>query len=68
VDFYSLYTYYGLPGKLSEAYEYVFNQWLPISRYEVECERYSLEFNMNNPVEDLKGKSKVDLYVPIKIE
>ncbi|MER2170070.1 MAG: GyrI-like domain-containing protein [Psychrobacillus psychrodurans] len=63
---YALYEFYDSPEKLNLAYKYVFEQWLPLSRYDADSTRYNLEFNMNNPAEDPEGKSKVDLFVPIK--
>ena len=63
---YALYQFYDVPEKLNLAYQFMFGQWLPNSDYEVDNNRYNLEFNMNNPAEDPEGKCKVDLYVPIK--
>jgi DNA gyrase inhibitor GyrI len=51
--------------KLVFAYRYMFEQWLPNSKYEGDDSWYNLEFNKNNPREDQGRKAKVDLYVPI---
>lgn len=64
---YALYQFYDVPEKLNFAYQFIFGQWLPNSDYEVDNNRYNLEFNMNNPTEDPEGKCKVNLFVPIKI-
>lgn len=62
---YALYPFYDTPEKLQHAYEFMYGEWLPNSGFEADCDRDSLEFNMNNPAEDPEGKCKVDLYVPI---
>ncbi|PFL02709.1 AraC family transcriptional regulator [Bacillus thuringiensis] len=59
---YGLYQFYDEPHKLSEAYQYMYAEWLPNSEYD----RDNLEFCLNNVAEDLEGKLKVDLFVPIK--
>ena len=63
---YALYPFYDTPEKLAFAYQYMFGDWLPKSMYQADDDRYNLEFNMNNPVEDPEGKCKVNLYIPIK--
>lgn len=63
---YIVHHFYDTPEKLSEMYKYIFEEWLPERKYSVDESRYTLEFNLNNPAEDPDGKSKVDLYVPIK--
>lgn len=63
---YIVHPFYDRPKKLKDLYEYVFEKWLPESEYAMDENRITLEFNLNNPAEDPDGKSKVDLYVPIK--
>lgn len=63
---YALSRFYETPEKLNLAYLYMFEQWLPNSGYDVDYDRYNLEFNKNNPADDPEGKCKVDLFVPIK--
>lgn len=63
---YALYQFYDRPEKLNSAYQYIFGQWLSNSEYDLDFKRLTLEFNMNNPADDLEGKCRVDLYVPIK--
>lgn len=41
-------------------------EWLPNSEYDADYDRDNLEFCLNNVAEDLDGKLKVDLFVPIK--
>lgn len=41
-------------------------EWLLNSEYDVDYDRDNLEFCLNNVVEDLDGKLKVDLFVLIK--
>lgn len=62
---YALYQFYDTPDKLVNAYRAVFGDWIPQSDY-VADDKISLEFSMNNPLDDPEGKCKVDLYVPIK--
>jgi|GEM_PF-478177 len=62
---YALYQFYDTPDKLANAYQAVFGDWIPQSDY-VAVDKISLEFSMNNPLDDPEGKCKVDLYVPIK--
>ncbi|PFM47483.1 AraC family transcriptional regulator [Bacillus cereus] len=63
---YALYQFYDEPHKLSEVYQYMYVMWLPNSEYSSDYDRDNLEFCMNNVAEDLEGKLKVDLFVPIK--
>ena len=63
---YALYPFYDLPEKLNNAYQFMFKHWLPNSKYDVDYERYNLEFNRNTPSEDPDGKCKVDLFIPIR--
>ncbi|PIE94692.1 AraC family transcriptional regulator [Bacillus fungorum] len=63
---YGLYQFYDEPHKLSEAYQYMYAEWLPNSEYDADYDRNNLEFCLNNAAEDLEGKLKVDLFVPIK--
>lgn len=63
---YALYQFYDEPHKLSEVYRYMYAVWLPNSEYSADYDRGNLEFCMNNVAEDLEGKLKVDLFVPIK--
>ncbi|MFQ6335244.1 GyrI-like domain-containing protein [Bacillus sp. AF62] len=63
---YGLYQFYDEPHKLSEAYQYMYAAWLPNSEYDADYDRDNLEFCLNNVAEDLEGKLKVDLFVPIK--
>lgn len=65
---YVLYQFYDIPEKLNSAYQYVYEQWLPNSEYNLDSTRYNLEFNMNNPADNPEGKCRVDLFVPIKKE
>lgn len=62
---YALYQFYDTPDKLANAYQAVFGDWIPQSDY-VADDKISLEFSLNNPLDDIEGKCKVDLYVPIK--
>lgn len=62
---YALYQFYDTNDKLAIAYQSIFGQWLPDSEYDAD-DRDCLEFCMNNPFEDPEGKSKVDLYIPIR--
>ncbi|MFT9847793.1 AraC family transcriptional regulator [Aneurinibacillus sp. REN35] len=62
---YALYPFYDMGYKLAEAYQNIFQQWLPNSEYDAD-DRDCLEFCMNNPAEDPEGKCKVDLYIPIR--
>ncbi len=52
--------------KLSAAYQYMYAEWLLNSEYDADYNRDNLEFCLNNVAEDLEGKLKVDLFVPIK--
>lgn len=63
--YYTVYPFYDTPEKLNDAYQYILGEWLPNSDYKPDFDRYSLEFNMNNPSEDTEGKCKVDLFVPV---
>ena len=63
---YAMYQFYDVPEELNNAYQYMFEQWLPNSDYDLDYQRFNLEFNMNNPAEDPEGKCKVGLFVPIK--
>lgn len=63
---YALYEFYDEPHKLSVAYQYMYAEWLPNSEYDADYDRDNLEFCLNNVAEDLEGKLKVDLFVPIK--
>ncbi|PGZ47421.1 AraC family transcriptional regulator [Bacillus cereus] len=63
---YGLYQFYDEPHKLSEAYQYMYAEWLPNSEYDADYDRDNLEFYLNNVAEDLDGKLKVNLFVPIK--
>ncbi|HHB1653220.1 GyrI-like domain-containing protein [Bacillus sp. TE8-1] len=63
---YGLCQFYDEPHKLSEAYQYMYAEWLPNSEYDADYDRDNLEFCLNNVTEDLEGKLKVDLFVPIK--
>lgn len=63
---YGLCQFYDEPHKLSEAYQYMYAEWLPNSEYDADYDRDNLEFCLNNVAEDLEGKLKVDLFVPIK--
>ncbi|MEJ9269887.1 GyrI-like domain-containing protein, partial [Bacillus thuringiensis] len=63
---YGLYQFYGEPHKLSEAYQYMYAEWLPNSEYDADYDRDNLEFCLNNVPEDLEGKLKVDLFVALK--
>lgn len=63
---YALYSFYGNPETLNEAYHHLYQQLLPASAYTPDFGRHTLEFNLNNPAEDPEGKCKVNLYVPIK--
>ncbi|EEM28664.1 hypothetical protein bthur0002_25090 [Bacillus thuringiensis Bt407] len=63
---YGLYQFYDEPNKLSEAYQYMYAEWLPNSEYDADYDRDNLEFCLNNVAEDLEGKLKVDLFMPIK--
>lgn len=62
---YGKYEFYDTIDKLAIAYQSLFGQWLPASDYDPD-DRHCLEFCMNNPFDDLEGKAKVDLYIPIK--
>ncbi|CEG26192.1 AraC family transcriptional regulator [Bacillus sp. B-jedd] len=62
----AVYHFYDTPDKLQEAYQLMYEEWLPNSEYEPDFARHNLEFNLNNPDEDHTGKGKVDLYVPVK--
>ncbi len=44
----------------------MYAEWLPNSEYDADYDRDNLEFCLNNVAEDLEGKLKVDLFVPIK--
>ncbi|TKI92161.1 AraC family transcriptional regulator, partial [Bacillus cereus] len=63
---YGLYQFYDEHHKLSEAYQYMYAEWLPNSEYDADYDRDNLEFCLNNVAEDLDGKLKVNLFVPIK--
>ncbi|UTE73847.1 GyrI-like domain-containing protein [Rossellomorea marisflavi] len=63
---YGLYPFYDKVENLNNVYRYIFEQWLPSNKYEVDERRNYLEFNLNNPAEDPEGKCRVDLYVPLK--
>ncbi|UZJ81162.1 AraC family transcriptional regulator [Fictibacillus sp. KU28468] len=63
---YAVYSFYDTPGKLNQAYQFMFAEWLPASEYEPDFSRHNLEFNLNNPAEDPEGRCKVELFVPIK--
>ncbi|ANP81664.1 AraC family transcriptional regulator [Bacillus sp. B25(2016b)] len=63
---YGLYQFYDEPHKLSEAYQYMYAEWLPNSEYDADYDRDNLECCLNNVAEDLDGKLKVNLFVPIK--
>lgn len=63
---YGLYQFYGEPHKLSEAYQYMYAEWLPNSEHDADYDRDNLEFCLNNVSEDLEGKLKVDLFVALK--
>ncbi|MEQ5977405.1 GyrI-like domain-containing protein [Bacillus cereus] len=63
---YGLCQFYDEPHKLSEAYQYMYAEWLPNSEYDADYDRDNLEFCLNNVTEDLEGKLKVDLFLPIK--
>lgn len=65
---YALYHFYDEPHKLNVAYQYMYAEWLPNSEYDADYNRHNLEFCLNNVAEDLEGKLKVDLFVPIKKE
>ncbi|WP_334073077.1 AraC family transcriptional regulator [Paenibacillus sp. A14] len=62
---YALYSFYDSIDQLGIAYQTLFGQWLPQSGYEAE-DKPCLEYCMNNPATDPEGKSKVDLFLPIK--
>ncbi|GIO83950.1 hypothetical protein J25TS5_08820 [Paenibacillus faecis] len=62
---YALYSFYDTVDQLGIVYQTLFGQWLPQSEYEAE-DKPCLEYCMNNPATDPEGKSKVDLYLPIK--
>ncbi|MED3427427.1 GyrI-like domain-containing protein, partial [Bacillus thuringiensis] len=63
---YGLYQFYDEPHKLSEAYQYMYAEWLLNSEYGADYDRDNLEFCLNNLAEDLEGKLKVDLFVALK--
>ena len=63
---YIVHHFYDRPEKMKETYEFIFEEWLPESKYLMDEDRHNLEFNLNNPAEDPEGKSRVDLHVPIK--
>lgn len=63
---FAVYRFYDIPEKLNTAYQYMLGQWLPNSDFDADYDRHNLEFCMNNPAEDLEGKCKVDLFVPIE--
>lgn len=65
---YAVYSFYDTADKLKSAYQYMYGEWLPTSNYDADFMRSNLEFNLNNPSDDPKGKCKVDLYVPVKIK
>ncbi|MFB9324812.1 GyrI-like domain-containing protein [Paenibacillus aurantiacus] len=62
---YARYKFYDTIDKFAFAYQSVYGGWLPNSEYEPD-DRHALEFCMNNPATDPEGKTKVDLYVPIR--
>ncbi|GAB6550038.1 hypothetical protein bcgnr5388_04250 [Bacillus cereus] len=68
VGLYALYQFYDGPHKLSVAYQNMYADWLPNSEYDADYDRENLEFCLNNVAENLEGKLKVDLFVPIKKE
>ncbi|HDR7724357.1 TPA: GyrI-like domain-containing protein, partial [Bacillus cereus] len=41
---YGLYQFYDEPHKLSEAYQYMYAEWLPNSEYDADYDRDNLEF------------------------
>lgn len=65
---YALTQFYDVPERLNLAYQFIYEQWIPNSDFEVDNNRFNLEFNLNNPSEDPGGKCKVDLFVPIQLK
>ncbi|MGX6443959.1 AraC family transcriptional regulator [Neobacillus sp. K501] len=63
---YAVYPFYDTPEKLNLAYRFIYEEWLAKREYDADYDRENLEFNLNHPSEDPEGKSRVDLFVPIK--
>lgn len=62
---YALYKFYDTIDRLGIVYRGLFREWLPTSGYAWDG-RPCLEIAMNNPAEDPDGRSKIDLYIPVR--
>lgn len=63
---YGLYKFYDTVDRLGIIYQGLLHQWLPTSEYEWDDSRHFLEITMNHPAEDPDGRSKIDLYIPVR--
>jgi predicted transcriptional regulator YdeE/DNA-binding transcriptional MerR regulator len=62
---YAVFTHHGKLDKLGETYEYIYNTWLPQSKYELHPDKYDMEVYDERFLAD-SDDSAFDIYVAIK--
>lgn len=63
---YAVFTYIGKPENFSEAFQFIFNNWLPNSEYELDQrEHFELLGEKYNPT---SNDSEEQIWIPIKVE